>query len=335
MTGGQSDHPVKKVSSHCHGRQQQTLGHGGAGAIKSQMGDPGVAQRKGGADTLIQKIPGKHQVEICGINLRFFGQRFQSQLLHFPLCLFPGFLAEFGIRADDIKQVAKRTFSLFFSCHTCPVGDGYRSGGPEGSFADLILCQITSLISEASMCRNWENTLYFLQVLYIMWEKELSAMFFVRKARTRDMDEILAVYAAARRFMQAHDNPDQWKDGHPKREILEEDIAIGQLYVVVREEEICGVFAFIPGIDPTYGYIEGAWHHGGPYAAIHRVASNGKAKGVLAACVAFCAENCAHLRIDTHNDNYVMQKALAKLGFARCGIIYLENGDPRIAFDRK
>ena len=156
----------------------------------------------------------------------------------------------------------------------------------------------------------------------------------IRKAKIQDLESIMQVYEAARRFMRAHDNPMQWKGGYPYRDILEEDIAIGQLYVV-EEDGICGVFAFIPGIDPTYGYIEGAWHHAEPYAAIHRVASSGKAKGVLAACVGFCAEKCAHLRIDTHADNYVMQKALEKLGFARCGIIYLETGDPRIAFDRK
>lgn len=157
----------------------------------------------------------------------------------------------------------------------------------------------------------------------------------IRKAQLQDLDSILKVYDAARQFMRAHDNPTQWQGGYPYRDILEEDIAIGQLYVVVQSEEICGVFAFIPGIDPTYGYIEGAWHHEGPYAAIHRVASNGTARGVLKACVAYCAQQCAHLRIDTHEDNYVMQQALQKLGFARCGIIYLETGDPRIAFDRK
>lgn len=156
----------------------------------------------------------------------------------------------------------------------------------------------------------------------------------IRKAQPEDLDSILEVYAAARRFMRSHDNPTQWKGGYPYRDILEEDITIGQLYAVTREDEICGVFAFIPGIDPTYGYIEGAWHYDAPYAAIHRVASNGTAKGILSACVAFCAEKCPHLRIDTHEDNYVMQRALEKLGFVRCGIIYLETGDPRIAFDK-
>ena len=157
----------------------------------------------------------------------------------------------------------------------------------------------------------------------------------IRKAQLQDLESILEVYAIARQFMREHDNPTQWLGGYPHRELLQEDIAVGQLYVVTNAGEICGVFAFIPGKDPTYGYIEGAWHYDEPYAAIHRVASSGSVKGVLSACVAFCVEKCPYLRIDTHRDNYVMQRALARLGFSQCGIIYLENGDPRIAFDKK
>lgn len=160
-------------------------------------------------------------------------------------------------------------------------------------------------------------------------------MLSIRQAKFEDLESILLVYEAARQFMRSHDNPTQWQGGYPYREVLEEDIEIGQLYVAELDEEIRGVFALIPGIDPTYGYIDGTWHYEGPYAAIHRVASSGKAKGVLAACVAYCGERHPHLRIDTHKDNYVMQKALAKLGFSQCGIIYLENGDPRIAYDRR
>mgnify|MGYP003296922186 CR=1 FL=1 len=39
-----------------------------------------------------------------------------------------------------------------------------------------------------------------------------------------------------------------------------------------------------------------------------------------------------NIRIDTHHDNVVMQRLLKKLGFQYCGIIHLENGDPRLAF---
>lgn len=155
----------------------------------------------------------------------------------------------------------------------------------------------------------------------------------IRKTEMAELDRILQVYAQARRFMRANGNPTQWQGGYPYPEVLREDIEAGQLYAAAEEEEIFGVFAFIPGEDPTYGYIEGAWQDDGPYAAIHRVASNGTRKGILAECVAYCARRCPHLRIDTHKDNHVMQNALKKQGFSYCGIIYLETGSPRLAYE--
>ena len=46
-------------------------------------------------------------------------------------------------------------------------------------------------------------------------------------------------------------------------------------------------------------------------------------------------QQCGHLRIDTHGDNIIMQKLLAKLGFTRRGTIYVEEDDfPRLAYEK-
>ena len=157
----------------------------------------------------------------------------------------------------------------------------------------------------------------------------------IRKAHMSELDRIEAVYAAARAFMARTGNPNQWGNSHPDRAFLAEDIRNGNLHVVIAEGEICGAFAFFPGEDPTYGYIEGNWHFAEPYAAIHSVASNGKQKGIFTEILKFCEAKCNHLRIDTHEDNRVMQHVVTKHGFSYCGIIYLENGNPRLAYDRK
>ncbi len=156
----------------------------------------------------------------------------------------------------------------------------------------------------------------------------------IRPARASDLEAMLAVYASARAFMARTGNPRQWADGHPRRELLEEDIAQGRSYVMEGEDgAVHAAFFYAPGPDPTYNLIEeGAWLDDEPYGVIHRIAGDGQLKGVLAAAVAFCRERSPHLRIDTHHDNVVMQRALEKCGFRRCGIIYLENGDPRIAY---
>ena len=96
---------------------------------------------------------------------------------------------------------------------------------------------------------------------------------------------------------------------------------------------IHGVFYFYIGTDPTYGVIEdGNWRSDTPYGTIHRIAGDGSG-GVLAAAVAFGKTKINHIRIDTHHDNKIMQRAIAKQGFCRSGIIYLEDGSPRIAYD--
>lgn len=155
----------------------------------------------------------------------------------------------------------------------------------------------------------------------------------VRKAAWEDLPRIEEIYAYARAFMAAHGNPNQWGTSHPPKAQLERDIEQGDLYVIEDDSGIHGVFYFFIGDDPTYDRIDdGAWHSSRPYGTIHRIASDGTG-GILATAVAFGKEKIDYLRIDTHEDNKVMQSAVAKQGFQRCGIIYQPDGSPRIAYD--
>lgn len=156
----------------------------------------------------------------------------------------------------------------------------------------------------------------------------------IRLATLNDLDELLSVYETARGIMRNTGNPTQWNGGYPQKEILVDDITENQLFVLEKDGEIHASFAFIKGEDPTYRYIEnGSWLSDDEYCAVHRVASAGKSKGVLKECFDFCKSFSKNLRIDTHEDNKVMQHLLDKYGFKKCGIIYLQNGDPRIAFE--
>ena len=156
----------------------------------------------------------------------------------------------------------------------------------------------------------------------------------IRLAHFGDLDDIERVYAAARAYMAASGNPHQWGDsGYPRRSLLESDIQRRQLYVLEEAGGIRGVFAFMLGDDPTYGRIEeGQWPNHRPYGTIHRIASDGQSKGVFAKAFDFCRQHIDELRVDTHRDNKTMQHLATRHGFKRCGIIYLENGDPRIAY---
>lgn len=153
----------------------------------------------------------------------------------------------------------------------------------------------------------------------------------IRRAIMADMDDVLGIYAHARQFMRDNGNPTQWGDNHPRQEILVEDVELGRLYVVEADGRICGVFMFQIGDDPTYAHIEGSWRSAEPYGVIHRIAGMGG--GVFPVVLEFCRGLISHIRIDTHEDNKPMQHVVEKYGFTRRGIIYVEDGTPRIAYD--
>ena len=154
----------------------------------------------------------------------------------------------------------------------------------------------------------------------------------VRKATWEDLPTIEQMYANARRFMAETGNPNQWGNTTPVTSLLEDDIRKGLLHVMTSDEVIHGVFYFYIGEDPTYGTIEdGSWTSDSAYGTIHRIAGDGSG-GTLATAVAFAKERINHIRIDTHEDNKIMQRAIARQGFTRCGIIHLANGSPRIAY---
>ena len=161
-------------------------------------------------------------------------------------------------------------------------------------------------------------------------------MLTIRKTTTADLDRVMEIYDIARDFMAKNGNPTQWGDGYPVRSLIEEDIERGESYVFVDGDTVHGVFMFMQRVEPTYATLEnGSWLDDEPYGTIHRIASDGTYKRIFDLCVEFCEKITTNLRVDTHNDNYPMQKAIERNGFTKCGTIYmLHDGTPRIAYHR-
>ena len=154
-------------------------------------------------------------------------------------------------------------------------------------------------------------------------------------ATEADLPRILEIYDIAKAYMRANGNPNQWNGAYPDPETLRTDIEKQRLYVYKKAGSIHGVFMLLLEEEPTYAYIEdGSWREETPYGTIHRLAGDGEVKGLFAKCVAFCESKVKYLRADTHFDNHTMQHLLEKNGFERRGIIYLKNGDPRIAYQK-
>ena len=156
----------------------------------------------------------------------------------------------------------------------------------------------------------------------------------IRHAKPEDLPRVLEIYEYARTFMAENGNPSQWGKNYPPEETVIRDIEDQNLYLI-EEEEIVGVFFFHIGEDSTYSQIyDGKWLSDKEYGTIHRIAGNGKGKGILKKAVSYCEERIPHLRIDTHEDNKIMQAAIEKNGFTKCGTILTEKGSPRIAYEK-
>ena len=159
----------------------------------------------------------------------------------------------------------------------------------------------------------------------------------IRLSTPEDLPALMELYACGRSIMRASGNLRQWTGGYPTEEIVKGDIARGNSYVCLDAGgQAVGTFAFIRGADPTYARIyEGAWlDDARPYATIHRLASRPDVHGVAAACLEWCFRQVPNLRADTHRDNRIMQHILLKHGFRYCGIIFLKNGEERLAYQK-
>jgi len=156
----------------------------------------------------------------------------------------------------------------------------------------------------------------------------------IRLAKEEDLKRLLEIYECAKAYMIKKGNPTQWNGSYPDIEILREDIKRKQLFVMEDGNYIYACFALIGGEDPTYAVIEGgSWRSDAPYGTIHRIAGDGSRRGVFKESLTFARKTYNHLRVDTHRDNTPMQKVVLENGFTYQGIIYIEDGTPRLAYE--
>ena len=160
-------------------------------------------------------------------------------------------------------------------------------------------------------------------------------MYKIRKTEIKDIPEADAIYSAAKEFMRKSGNATQWTGNYPNGEDVRDDIEKGIGYVCEDEGEVVAVFAFAVAEEKTYNVIyDGEWKNDDPYAYIHRIAVKHHGKGIIDFCFSECFKLYPNLKIDTHRNNIPMQKVLKRSGFEYCGIIYLENGDERLAYQK-
>ena len=157
----------------------------------------------------------------------------------------------------------------------------------------------------------------------------------IRKASTDDFTIVSNLIEQGKAKMIKTGNPNQWSANYPAIETIERDIVQGNCYLLYEGGKAIATFVFKAGPEPNYQRIDdGSWLDDQPYYVIHRVASAEGVHGVMADVISYCSSFTSSIRIDTHADNRPMQASLARLGFVYCGVIYVENGDSRRAFQR-
>ena len=162
-----------------------------------------------------------------------------------------------------------------------------------------------------------------------------------RQANISDLDQIVEIIELSKKYLK-ETKVDQWQDGYPAKEDLRRDIESGNSYVLTNKDEIVATTVISLDGESTYNSIfNGEWITNEEYIVMHRVAVHEKYKGkgifkelIKEAASLALNKGIFSIKIDTHRDNISMQRAVVKNNFKRCGIIYLEDGSERIAFEK-
>lgn len=160
----------------------------------------------------------------------------------------------------------------------------------------------------------------------------------IRKATPEDITQIMSIIRSAQEALREL-GIDQWQDGYPTSESIQEDIDLGVGYVACTEGKIIGYAAIVLTGEPAYLQIENEWLYGKEYVVVHRLCvdreyrRSGIALKLMkhAADIARTAQHNA-FRIDTHRGNIRMLAMLSKLGFREAGTILYDSGE-RVAYE--
>ena len=162
-------------------------------------------------------------------------------------------------------------------------------------------------------------------------------------AKKEDLFAIMQIIEQAQSYL-AVQNIEQWQNGYTNEKVILKDIRNNESYIVKSSDfTLLASAMFSTRNEPTYKTIQGNWitESNAKYGVIHRMAVNenfrgtGIAKFIFNQCEQILKQNTIHsMRIDTHENNIGMQTLLKTLGYTLCGIIYLENNDKRLAFEK-
>ena len=160
-----------------------------------------------------------------------------------------------------------------------------------------------------------------------------------RPANMKDILSIMGIVHDAQNALKSR-HVDQWQNGYPNQNSIEEDIQKGIGYIICMEDEPVAYAAIVINGEPEYNNLEGQWLSNGDYLVIHRLCVKegytrmGLASSIMKSAIEMAKAGDIHsIKIDTHKDNQYMLSLLARNGFKYCGEIHYRHGE-RIAFEK-
>lgn len=164
-------------------------------------------------------------------------------------------------------------------------------------------------------------------------------MYTFRKAQRNELPQIWDImqHAIARR---KDEGSDQWQDGYPNPEVLQNDIDKGAGFVLTEDDTVVGYCAVMINDEPAYATIDGKWLTNGDFVVFHRIAvahthtGKGLARKMMEHIAAFTASNnIRSIKADTNYDNPAMLRVFESMGYSYCGEVYLR-GATRKAYEK-
>lgn len=163
--------------------------------------------------------------------------------------------------------------------------------------------------------------------------------YFLEQAKMNDIDIAMDIINDGKRYLKQQ-GIDQWQTGYPDRKIIEKDIICNRGYFVTDDISKLAYMCIDFEGEPAYKDIKGQWKSNEDYAVIHRLAVSKQKAGkglsdtIIQLTEQLCKKNSVNsIRVDTDNENKIMQHILQKNGFVYCGTVWFAGSD-KIAFEK-
>lgn len=152
----------------------------------------------------------------------------------------------------------------------------------------------------------------------------------IRRAKQDELGEIMELISKCVQVMQA-DGSDQWDANYPNKEIIEQDIQQGTLYVCVEDHVIAGILVLDENESEEYKTIQWVQNQG-PHLIMHRLAVHPEVqgKGIARKLIAFAedyarANGYTSIRLDTYAKNARALQIYPRLGYEHRGEVRFPN----------